>query len=270
MNDTPAFPPRILVTGAAGSLGGQVARHLAQALSEGRIAALRLVDIRPVTVDLAGTPERLEMSLQTREAAFRVAEGMDAIIHLAGIPVEDEWEALIPANIAATAHLFDAAMAHGVDRLLFASSNHAIGMYPVMQRLDHATPPLADSRYGVTKAFGEQLAALCSARTPLRSFCMRIGSCFEVVSERRQLSTFQSFADLLRLVDVGLTADYRHEIVYGLSDIPDGYWDNANAFRLGYAPQDHPQDFAPAKLPSRRYAHQGGEFAERPFSPPKS
>jgi uronate dehydrogenase len=265
MNDVAKLPRRILVTGAAGSLGAEVAQHLVRALLAGRVERLRLVDLRPVTHALPPQVECIEASLANRTVAFEVARGMDAIIHLAGIPVEAEWAALIPANIAATAHLFDAAVAQGVDRVLFASSNHAVGMYPVGQRIDHTTAPRADSRYGLTKAFGEELAALYAAKTPVRSFCMRIGSCFADVTQTRQLKTFQSFADFLRLIDVGLTAEYRCEIVYGLSDIAQGYWDNSNARRLGYTPQDQPEAFARAPLEDTAHPFQGGGFATMPL-----
>lgn len=269
MTDATALPRRILVTGAAGSLGGHVARHLVAALTAGQIHQLRLADLRPVPDEivadlpphLRGALACIEGSLADRDAAFAATEGMQAIVHLAGIPFEDEWQALIPANLATTAHLFDAAVTHGVDRILFASSNHAVGLYPTEQRIDHLAPPLADSRYGLTKAFGEQLAALYAAKTPLKAFCMRIGSCFPQVTQARQMHTFQSFADFLRLVDVGLSAEYRFEVVYGLSAIADSYWDNGNARRLGYEPQHRPSDFIRAPLDPVEHRFQGGSLA---------
>ncbi len=257
------FPQAILVTGAAGNLGQVVARHLTDRLRAGQISQLRLADIRPIPV--AEGVETIQTPISERDVAFRLAEGMDAIIHLSGIPTENEWDALIPANIAATAHLWDAAVAHGVDRLLFASSNHAVGMYPADQVIDHSAPPRPDSRYGLTKAFGEQLGALYAAKTPVRGFAMRIGSCFEVANARRHLKTFQSLADFTRLIDTGLTADYRFEIVYGMSDNDGSFWDNANALRLGYAPQDHAADFMTAPIDETDHRFQGGHFADEPL-----
>lgn len=270
MPDTLKLPQAILITGAAGSLGRSVARHLAGALLEGRIAHLRLVDIAPIPnplpENLPGL-EKIELSLSTRAAADQATRGMDAVIHLAGIPNESSWDKLIDANLAGPAYLWDACVVHGVDRVLFASSNHAIGMHPSSSRIDHSAAPLPDSRYGVTKAFGELVAGLYAAKSPVRAFCMRIGSCFEHATARRHMKTFQSLADFNRLIDTGLTADYRYEIVYGLSDIPDGYWDNANAHRLGYAPQDHPGDFLREPLNEADYPFQGGDVAEIPLSP---
>lgn len=264
MTDGAGFPQAILVTGAAGNLGQVVARHLTERLRAGQIGRLRLADIRPIPA--AEGVETIQTPISERDVAFRLAEGMDAIIHLSGIATENEWEALIPANIAATAHLWDAAVAHGIDRVLFASSNHAVGMYPADQRIDDSAPPRPDSRYGLTKAFGEQLGALYAAKTPVRGFAMRIGSCFEAATARRHLKTFQSLADFTRLIDTGLTADYRFEIVYGMSDNEDSFWDNANANRLGYAPQDRPTDFLTAPLDETDYRFQGGGFADEPLS----
>lgn len=264
------LPQAILVTGAAGHLGRSVAKHLAQALVDGRIARLRLTDIAPIPDPLERPHpglERLEAPLSTPEAAEVLTRGMEAVIHLAGIPTETEWSRLIPANLAGPAYLWDACVGNGVDRVLFASSNHAVGLYPVETRIDHTAPPRADSRYGVTKAFGEQLAQLYAAKTPVRGFCMRIGSCFRHASAKRHLKAFQSRADLNRLIDVGLTADYRFEIVYGLSKIEDGYWDNRNAYQLGYAPQDHPRDMMREPVDQTEYRFQGGGFPELPLGP---
>jgi uronate dehydrogenase len=264
MSATKPLPHSILVTGAAGQLGRQVANHLMQALHDGRIARLRLLDIQPIGMSGPGV-DVVQTSLASRDAAFAAAEGMDAIVHLAGISTENEWENLVPANLAATAHLFDAAVAHGVGRVLFASSNHAVGFYPVTQRIDHTAPGLADSRYGLTKLFGEELARLYTAKSAVRGFCMRIGSCFPAATAARHMSAYLSFSDFIRLVEVGLTADYKFEIVYGISDIPDGYWDNTNAFRLGYEPRDKPADFVSGELDSTEHAFQGGSFATDPL-----
>ncbi|MEZ5726121.1 MAG: NAD(P)-dependent oxidoreductase, partial [Paracoccaceae bacterium] len=151
MTGNKAFPQSILITGAAGNLGQVTARALSDRLRAGHIRHLRLADIRPIPA--AEGVEAIQTPISSREVAFDLAEGMDAIIHLSGIPTESTWEALIPANITATAHLWDAAVAHGVDRVLFASSNHAVGMYPVGRTVDHSAPPCPDSRYGLTKAF---------------------------------------------------------------------------------------------------------------------
>lgn len=265
MDKTATYPKAVLVTGAAGNLGQVVAGQLTRLLQNGQIGQLRLADMRPVTTDDRRV-EAIQTPISEREVIFDLVAGMDAVIHLSGIPQESDWQSLIPANLAATAHLWDAADTHGVDRVLFASSNHAVGMYPVTQRIDDKAAPLPDSRYGLTKAFGEQLAALYAAKTDVRAFCMRIGTSFATATARRHLQTFQSHSDFQRLIDIGLTADYRFEIVYGISDNADAFWDNANARRLGYAPQDRPADFMTPPLDETDYRFHGGSFADAPRS----
>lgn len=261
-----SLPPAILVTGAAGNLGRVVSNRLLAKLRQGNIQRLRLADIKAIDLDIPNV-ECIQTAIDSREAAVALTAGMDAVIHLAGVSVEDEWEALIPANLAAPAWLWEACVAQNVDRVLFASSNHAIGFYPVDTRIDHTAPALPDSRYGITKAFGEELARLYAAKTPVRGFCMRIGSCFAQPSALRHLKTFQTFDDFLRLIEVGLTADYRFEIVYGLSDILDGYWDNSNALRLGYAPQDQINLTPQMQNDRTEYQWQGGSFPLLPLKP---
>lgn len=261
---TTDFPRAVLLTGAAGNLGRVAALYLGRLLDDGRIDRVRLADIQPMKPMLGA--EIIQTDISDRQSIFDLVEGMDAVIHLSGVASESGWEVLIPSNLAAVAHLWDAAMAHGVDRVLFASSNHAVGMYPVDQPIDHSAPPRPDSRYGLTKAFGEQLAALYAEKTPVRAFCMRIGSCFAQATARRHLRTFQSHGDFVRLIETGLTADYRFEIVYGLSDNDGAFWDNRNARRLGYAPQDRAEDFMAAPLDQTEYRCQGGNYADDPLS----
>lgn len=258
------MPPAILITGAAGNLGRVATQHLIATLNAGHIHHLRLADIKPIDITAPGI-ECVQTAIDSREAAMEMVKGMDAVIHLAGIPIEDEWESLIPANIAAPVWLWEACAAQGVDRVLFASSNHAVGFYPVETRIDDKAAALPDSCYGVTKAFGEQLAQLYAAKTAVRSFVMRIGSCFPAPTAKRHLHTFQTYGDFLRLIDVGLTADYRYEVVYGLSDIPNGYWDNSNARRLGYMPQDTVEIAPQDMTDTTEYQWQGGHVCLQPI-----
>jgi uronate dehydrogenase len=100
---------------------------------------------------------------------------------------------------------------------------------------------------------------------------MRIGSCFEKPTTERMLATWLSFADLDRLIRVGLTADYLFEIVYGQSRNTRGWWDNSNAYRLGYDPQDNAEAYA-AEVEGKQSGDplsddfQGGNFVPPDFS----
>jgi uronate dehydrogenase len=257
-------PKRVLLTGAAGLLGGVLRRSL------GGQFQLRLADIVPLEATGEGE-ESIICDLADAAAVEAMCEGADAIIHLGGIPYETGWPELLRSNIIGTINLYEGARRAGVDRVLFASSNHATGMHPNDRILSGESPPRPDSRYGLTKAIGEDVAALYAYKHGIRSFCLRIGSCLPKPDNKRALSTWLSPADFVRLVQVGLTADYVHEIVYGVSRNTRSWWDNSAAFRLGYQPQDDAEIYA-AEVGAielktelaRNY--QGGNFVPEEFS----
>jgi len=133
----------------------------------------------------------------------------------------------------------------GVRRIVFASSNHVVGFYRRDQRIAADAPVRPDSRYGVSKAFGEALASLYADKYGSEVLSIRIGNVGERPVDVRRLSIWISPRDLCQLIRIGLeTAGLRHEIVYGASDNRRGWWDNSNAFRLGYRPLDRSEDHA--------------------------
>jgi len=170
--------------------------------------------------------------------------GVDACVHLAAQALEGDWPTVLHSNIIAGINLWEAARKEGTKRILFASSNHAIGFWPRTETLDHTTPAKPDSRYGLSKAFGEDLGLYYANKHGIACFSMRIGSCYPEPADARMLSTWLSYRDFCQLIEVGLTADYRYEIVYGVSANKRSWWDNANAHRLGYRPQDNAEDYA--------------------------
>jgi uronate dehydrogenase len=229
---------RLLITGAAGALGSVLRQHYA-----GRFPALRLSDRSPLG-DAGPDEELVTCELGDAEAVDRLFEGVDACVHLGGQPVEAPWPVIMNANIVGAVNTWEAARKAGTKRIVFASSNHAIGFHPRTKKLDHRSPARPDTRYGLSKAFGEDLAVYYANKHGISAMCMRIGSCREEPVDERGLSTWQSYPDFCRLVDVGLTADYAFEIVYGVSNNPRSWWDNSNAERLGYRPQDSAEGWA--------------------------
>jgi uronate dehydrogenase len=126
-----------------------------------------------------------------------------------------------------------------------------------------------DSRYGVSKAFGEALGALYADKHGLRVTCIRIGNVNDKPIDQRRLSIWIKPDDLAQLVRIGLDhPDIRFEIFYGSSNNEAGWWDNSNAHRFGYRPQFRAEDFRPeamaaqAKLPPDAIGDrfQGGSF----------
>src|SRR5438046_6699249 len=92
--------------------------------------------------------------------ALRITKGVDAILHLGGYSVEGPWDKIHKANIVGCYNVFEAARRNGVKRILFATSNHAVGFYRRDHSIDHRVYPKPDGRYGVSKAFGEMLGSL--------------------------------------------------------------------------------------------------------------
>jgi uronate dehydrogenase len=230
---------RLLITGAAGALG----RHAREQL-RGLYPVIRLSDISPMEPARPGE-EVIPCNLADAAGVDALCAGVDAILHLGGRATEADWPMIIAANIQGAANLWEGARRHKVDRVLFASSNHAIGLYRRTTRIDHVSRPRPDSRYGASKAFGEAVAELYAAKHGVRAMSIRIGSCFPEPIDARMLTSWLSYADFIRLVKVGLTADYTYEIVYGVSaNTRAGWWDNSNAHRLGYRPQDDAEVFA--------------------------
>ena len=230
---------RILITGAAGSVA-RLTRPILRATYR-----LRLSDMKPVPDPVEG--EEVAVADLGDMAALRAAvSGVDGIIHLGAHSLETGWETIHAANIVGTTNLFEAARLEGVRRVIYASSGHAVGFYPRAQTIPVDVSVRPDSRYGVSKAFGEALASLYAHKYGGEVMSIRIGTVSEKpAAERRLAAIWVSPRDLCQLIGIGLEAPgIRHEIVYGVSANKAAWWDNTNAFRLGYRPVDRAEDHA--------------------------
>jgi uronate dehydrogenase len=223
---------RLLITGAAGGIGRRL-----RALLHGHYSELRLSD-RASVADLGPGETFAPADLGDVAAVEKVVAGVDGIVHLGGMSVENDWPTILKSNIIGTYNLFEAARRQGVRRIVFASSNHAVGFYRRARRIDTAVLPRPDSRYGVSKAFGESLGALYADKYGLGVLCIRIGNVDDKPVDKRRLSIWIHPEDLAQLVRIGLDhPDLRYEVVYGASDNDRSWWDNAAAYRLGYRPR---------------------------------
>jgi len=228
----------VLITGAAGNVGGHLRRELA-----GRYA-LRVSDLKPIKA-LADGEKFVQGDIAHMKDALLITKGVDAIVHLGGFAVEGPWETILEANIVGLYNVFEAAHRNGVKRILFATSNHAMGFYPRDQKIDHRVYPKPDSRYGVSKVFGEAVGSLYADKYGMQVFCMRIGNVNPEPVDKRRLSIWISPRDLAQLVTIGIEhPDVRFEIVYGISGNQRAWYDNSNAARLGYKPQDDSEKWA--------------------------
>jgi len=143
---------RLLITGAAGMLGTEMRRELADVAD-----TLRLNARKPFE-DLAEHEEAAICDLADAEAVMEMVKGVDAVVHLGGVSKENTFEAILEANIRGFYNLYEACRKQGVKRVAWASSVHAVGFYPTTAVLDTDVPLRPDSNYGVSKAFGEALA----------------------------------------------------------------------------------------------------------------
>ena len=232
---------RLLLTGAAGGLGRELRARL-----KGYCETLRLSDIDDL--GKAADGEELHVvALEDRAAMRSLLEGVDAVVHMGGVSVEGPFDPILQANIVGVYNLYEAARLAGVRRIVLASSNHVTGFYRQDQVVSPADPVRPDSYYGVSKAFGENLARFYFDRYGIETACLRIGSSFAEPRDRRMLATWLSYDDLERLVVACLSAPVvGFAVVYGLSDNRVRWWDNTGAMHLGFVPQDSSEPFRAA------------------------
>jgi uronate dehydrogenase len=259
----------ILVTGAAGGVGSHLRRLL-----KGIYPHIRWSDLA-TPANLAADETFIRADLAKMEEVEESVDGVQGIVHLGGHSVEGPWETILNANIVGCYNLFEAARRKGVERVVFASSNHAVGFYPRARRIGVDAPVRPDSRYGVSKAFGEALGALYAFKHGIRVTCIRIGNVAEAPVDQRRLSVWVKPEDLVQLIRIGLEhPDIRHEIFYGASENARGWWDNAAAFRYGYRPQGRSEDHRDAALAADTKLqrdqisewYQGGPFCSDEYS----
>jgi len=235
----PMIPPaRILLTGAAGIVGTAL-----RPILRTRHDSLLLTDIVEIT-DLADNERFHQADLQDLGSLENLCSQVDAIIHLGGMVGADyRFEDVLGPNIVGTHNLFEAAVRQGVKRVIYASSHHVVGFAPRGSFLDHRTAPRPNGEYALSKAFGEAAASYYADNFSLEILTIRIGYIGDDISKERRLHTWVSARDLANLIHIGLThPDLHHEIVYGVSEVPEPFFDNQNATRLGYMPQDRAFD----------------------------
>jgi uronate dehydrogenase len=259
---------RILLTGASGGVGTRLRQLLPPIYPD-----LLLSDLK-APADLAASEKFIAADLADLAAVEAVCEGVDGIIHLGGFSVEGPWDAILQANIIGCYNLFEAARKKGVKRVIFASSNHAVGFYPRHTRIGPDVTARPDSRYGVSKVFGEAVGALYADKHGLKVTCIRIGNFGDVPLDHRRLSIWLKPEDLVQLCRIGLEHPGIHfEVLYGASYNERAWWDNSRAYELGYRPTGRAEDFREhamaeqAKLKPDPVAdfYQGGAFCSIEF-----
>lgn len=252
---------RILITGAAGRLGGYLRQRLA-----GSDYDLRLLDITPI--DPGPGEEVVVESITDLPAVTAAARDMDAIVHLAGIATEAPWPDLLAVNIDGTRNVLEAARDNGIRRVVLASSNHAAGYHQrESEPLAADLPPRPDTYYGVTKAADEALGSLYADRFDMSVASLRIGTCGDRPHDARALATWLSPADFARLVHACLTAPaYGHRVLWGVSANTRRWWSVVEGEALGYRPENDSEAYADGiGAPGRYDDLVGGPFVAMPL-----
>ena len=260
-------PKRVLITGAAGAVGSVLREGL-----QGCYGHLRLTDI--ASLGEAGKGEELVAADITDEVSLDAAmANVDCVVHLAGIADEASWDRVLSLAIDGCYKVFEAARRAGVRRIVYASSNHAIGFYRRKKTVDAAVPLRPDGRYGVSKAFGEGLSRMYADKYGMSVACVRLGSFRALPEDRRALMTWISHRDTVQLFRRCIEhPNYHFAVIYGVSNNTRNTWDNSAVDWLGYRPQDNAEDHVESVMaqPNREDAiasiFHGGSFCSAEFS----
>ncbi|QLC33624.1 NAD(P)-dependent oxidoreductase [Halarchaeum sp. CBA1220] len=241
----------VLLTGAEGRVGRAIRGGIAEDYD------WRFLDREPPAEE---TDHEFVVADVTDDEAVRDAvEGVGAVIHLAGDPrPEAPWNSVLQNNIDGAQTVYEAAVDAGVEKVAFASSNHAVGHYETERKpdiyrthddylLDGSELPRPSNLYGVSKAAGETLGRYYHDEHDLSVVCVRIGNLTKghpPIDYERGQAMWLSYRDCAHLFERCIEADYGYEIVYGISDNDRKYYSLERAKDvLGYSPSDNSADF---------------------------
>ncbi len=231
---------KIVLTGAAGRLGGICREPLS------KICDMLVSTDRVDSIDgLAANETYVKCDIGEREPVHGMIEGADMVVHFGSIADEAPWEDILHSNILSAYNIWESAYQHGVKRIVFASSIHAVGMHKKHDFIGVDAAHRPDTYYGLAKCFTEDLASLYWDKRGVETVAMRIASASGKVGNSRALGSWLSDGDLVQLVQKSVTAPTTgFTIVYGVSNNDRAGLDNSGASALGYRPKDNAEEFA--------------------------
>ena len=259
---------KLVLTGAAGRLGSYLREPLSQLCEE-----FVSTDIADGVGKLYPAETYVRADLTDLDAMCDVLDGADMVVHFGAIGDERPFEVLLGPNFIGAYNVWEAAHRQGVRRVVYASSIHAVGMYPKTEFIGTDVPHRPDTFYGLAKCFAEDLARMYWDKRGLEAVCLRILSAAQV-NNTRALGSWLSYDDLIQLVTRAIdTPVTGFKVVYGVSDNDRVPVDNAGASFLGYRPRDNAEQFAAQILADAPQADptdpgqmcQGGPFASVPL-----
>ena len=255
---------KLVLTGAGGRLGSYLREPLSKMCDE-LVSTDWVEDIDT----LYPGESYVKADLGSLEQMEAVLEDADMVVHFGAIGDEAAWDAILHSNIIGAYNVWEAAARKGLRRVVYASSIHAVGMYPKTQRIDTEVPHRPDTYYGLAKCFAEDLGSLYWDKKGMESVHLRILSAAQV-NNPRSLGTWLSYDDLIHLVERAITTPITgFTIVYGVSNNDRATVDNHKASFLGYRPKDNAEQFSEAVFAEATPADptdpgqmcQGGPFA---------
>lgn len=260
---------KIVLTGAAGALGGKLRAPLAKLAN-----ALVSTDLVDSVAGLAPNETYVKADVGDAAAMMELIEGADMVVHFGAIPDEAPFEDILHSNFLGAYNVWNAAQKNGTRRIIYASSIHAMGMYPKTVQITTDMPHRPDTFYGLSKCFAEDMASMYWDKYGLEAVCLRIYSASGPVQNARALGSWLSYDDLIQLVEKSVTTPITgFSVVYGVSNNDRSPVDNSKASFLGYRPKDNAEDFAEeilAKTPvadpqDKAQMCHGGPFATVPL-----
>jgi uronate dehydrogenase len=256
---------KLLLTGASGVLGRVLTARLAA-----KGYRLLLSDKVAFPDPLPEGAEFRQIDLVDKQAVLALAPEVSGIAHFGAVPVERPFEEIIGPNIAGCYHIFEVARLAGA-RVLFASSNHAIGFHERSELLDEDCDLRPDGYYGLSKAYGELMARLYWDKHGVESLSLRIGSALPRPAEKRHLATWLSNGDLAAMVEAAFTVPHLGcRVAWGASANRDRWWRSHDA-SLGCTPTDDAAAYEDQLGPEPPYnpvveRYQGGAYTAIDYS----
>lgn len=256
---------KLVLTGARGALGTALREPLS-----GLCETLLSTDILDAPATLFPNEVFARADIANMDHVAPLLKGADMVVHFGAVVDEKPFEDLWGPNFVGAYNVWEAAWKHGVRRVVYASSIHAVGMYPTNQGIDTEVPHRPDTFYGLAKCFAEDLGRMYWEKRGLESVHLRILSCTPEPQNTRALGTWLSHADMIQLVTRALdTPTVGFAVIYGVSANTRAPVSNARVPFLGYRPQDNAEyradelfaKAAPADPQNLALTRVGGPFA---------
>ncbi len=233
---------KLVLTGARGNLGNELRPVLAKMARE-----LVSTDIREAPASLAPNETYVQADIADFAAVEPLLKGADMVIHFGAIVDEKPFEELLGPNYIGAYNVWEAAHRHGVRRVVYASSIHAVGLCETNRGIDTDEPHRPDTFYGLAKCFAEDLGKMYWEKRGIEAVCLRILSCTPEPQNVRALGTWLSYRDMVQLVVRSIeTPVTGFTVAYGVSGNTRAPVSNHKVGFLGYKPQDNAEDWAEA------------------------